>query len=377
MKRIGFPRLAASICVALTLSLQVAAQGLVDAQRTRAALSSFPDSDAILFVNLQKIINTALPRFLPPAELKKLHAEPQKLGFDIKGLEYAIIGMRLTNPPRPEVVPDVVVLVRGTFNAESLLALARLGLDSEGVQARSEQYGSKTIEIVDVKSLDKKEEGKAGGGDSPVSGVPYKELAATALDANTLVLGVPEYVRATIDAAGAGQGQLDAGLINLATRDESSLFSLTAELPESLPDYLHKAGTPPNKELDEMIGWLKQVSVSSGMTPLDLTLKAAVHTDTAEHASAISGLVKMGLSAAESAIESDMSKKRGSELQDMRSALAAIRAFTNTVEGNTVLLGVSVPQQTIAAVVQRNMNKPKSSGKAPATTRRRRTRRKT
>ena len=369
MKRPIFPSIALVVCSILALASPATAQGLVDVQRTRQALSTFPDSQAVLFVNIQKIVREALPRFVPAKDLQKLHTEPQKLGFDVKGVEYAIVGVRLAEPAPPNGMPEFVLFLRGSFNADSLLALGRIALDSQGGKSTSESYGSRMIDIVDITSLDKKPESSGDGAAAPAapSSMPYKEIAVTTLDANTIVAGVPSYVKAAIDAAGAGQGRLDAGLIDLATRDENSLWSLTATLPPSIFQYLEKTGMPKNQEAEELIRSLKQISLSTGMTALDLTLKAAINTDTAEHASAISGFVKMGLAAAESGLREELKRKRGASGQEARSALAAIRTFTNVTEGNTLHLGFSVPQSTIAALVKKNMPKPKAGGTGQGT----------
>lgn len=390
MKRNLLPSLALAACAVLALTAQAAAQApadaqqtrqapqlerlklastvIVDAQRTRQALSTFPDSQAVLFVNIQKIVRDALPRFVPAAELQKLYTEPQKVGFDVKGVEYAIVGVRLAEPPPPNGVPEFVVFLRGTFNADSLLALGRIALDTQGIKAANENYGGKTLDIIDTASL----KPKAAEGDDPnkqSSGppMPYKEVAATALDANTIVVGVPAYVRDAIDAAaGTGRGRLDAGLIDLATRDDASLVSLTAALPPSLLQYLEKTGMPKNSEAERLIRSLRQVSLSTGMTALDFTLNASVHTENAADASAISGFVRMGLAAAETALREELKKKRGAAADEPRSALAALQTFTNTAEGNTLLLGFSVPQKTVAALVKKSMAK-KSPGGAGAT----------
>lgn len=374
MKRSPRRSIALSTLVILLLSTQAAAQGLVDAQRTRDALSTFPDSQAVLFVNIQKIVRDTLPRLVSPKELQKFYSEPQKIGFDVKGVEYAIVGMRLADPPPPNGIPDFVVILRGTFNSDSLLALGRFALDSQGVKSASETHGSKTLDIVDLESLNKKPDVESDAGATSTTSMPFKEIAATALDANTIVVGVPSYVKAAIDAAGSGQGRLDAGLIDLATRDENSLISLTADIPPSLMQYIEKSGMPKNSEAEELIRSLKQISLSTGMTVLDYTIKTSLHTDTPEHASAISGFVKMGLAVAENGIREELKKKRGANAQEARSALAAIRTFTNTVEGNTLQLGFSVPQSTIAALVKKNMPRPAASTRAKAGTRRKRTR---
>ncbi|MCA1591666.1 MAG: hypothetical protein LC754_03250 [Acidobacteria bacterium] len=336
------------------LASVASAQGLVDAQRTRSALSTFPDSQAVLFFNVQRIIREALPRVVPPAELQKHLAEARKVGFDPNSLEYVIIGVRLADTLAPGVVPDFVVLVKGNgdFNADALLALARLGISTQGMQSTQETYGSKTINLVKL-NKDAATDDKT----TPPKKFPLNEIAATALDANTLVIGVPGYVRAAIDAAGGGQGRLDAGLVDLSMRNPTALSSLTVVVPETLPGYLQKMGAPTNEEINKIIGWLKRVSLSTGMTALDFNFRAAIQLDNAEHASALSGIVRMGLMAAENAIGEDLKKKRGHQAE-AQAAMLALRSFTNTTQGDVVLLGTSVPQKTVAALVKQNTSPP-------------------
>jgi hypothetical protein len=198
-----------------------------------------------------------------------------------------------------------------------------------------------------------------------------------ALNANTLVAGVPAYVKALVDAAG-GRGTLKASMVDLATRDPQALWSLTVEPPPVLVDYLHKVGAPANQEFDQMIDWVKQLSLAHGMDALSYTMSASVLTDTPEHASAFSGLVRMGLLAAQTGLSSEAAKqtRKHKDYAKTRAALDAIKGFVNRTEGNTLLLSVSVPQKVVNDLVKNEMKPSKQAKPTTSPRRRGRTRRK-
>jgi hypothetical protein len=346
----------------LALTAAASAQGLVDA---RTALSSFPDSQAVLFVNARRITDEALPRLLPKAEYDKLIEQSRQVGFDVRDVDYIAVGARFADPAQPAGIPEVLVVLHGKFSSDALLTLARFAASTQNLTPTEENYQGKPIQVFDLTSL-----GQSGGGQEGAaprkSPLPFKELAAAALDANTLVVGVPAYVRAAVDASG-GQGRLKSSLVELAARDPHTLWSLTAELPPNLAQYAQRFGMPKNEEAERIIGWLRQVNFSNGMDALNFTLRAAVLTDSPEHANAISGLVKMGLTALETSARQDIEKKRSkpAESRQAQIALRAIRSSTNQTDGSTVLLGVSFPQTAVAEIVQ------KEFVKKPATTPRR------
>jgi hypothetical protein len=347
-------RLLASLALLFVLAQAAAAQAPAPVD-TRRALASLPDSQGVLFINARRIINEMLPKVMPPAEYRKMLTEAQKAGFDARGLEYVAVGVRLADPPPANGLPEFVVVIKGNFNADTLLSLGRIVLGAQNLKSRSETYGSKSIEIIDLQNLN-------AAGDAPAEGEkakpasPYPEVAVTALDSSTLVAGVPAYVRAAVDSSG-GQGGLKASMLDLAAHDPQALWSLTAELPPSLAEYLHKAGAPGNAEADQMISWVKQLSVAQGMDALNFNMSAAVLTDAPEHASAFSGLIRMGLLAAQTALSQEAAKKTGRDGEQARTALTALKTFVNRTDGNTLHLSFSVPQKTIAALVRQEMMK--------------------
>ncbi|HEX8148695.1 MAG TPA: hypothetical protein VF591_16050 [Pyrinomonadaceae bacterium] len=359
--------------LALLFALAHTAAAQIDSRR---ALSGLPDSQAVLYVNAHRIIHDVLPRVMPPADYAKMLNEAQKVGFDARGIDYVAVGARLADPPPANNLPEFVVVIRGSFNADTLLALGRVAAGAQNISPRSETYGSKTLEIIDLQSLAGSQPPAGGGADGEMGvkpkPMPYPEVAVMALDANTLVAGVPSYVRALVDAAG-GRGALKPSMVDLASRDPQALWSLTVEPPPALVDYLHKAGAPANKEFDQMIDWVKRVSLAQGMDALNYTLSASVLTDAPEHASAFSGLVRMGLLAAQTALNSEAAKQtpKHKDYAKTRAALDAIKGFVNRTEGNTLLLSVAVPQKTVHDLAQREMG---SKSARPATTTRRRAR---
>ena len=362
----------ARILLPLALMLALAtphasAQVPIDA---RGALASFPESQAVLYVNARRIVNELLPRVLPPAEYQKMLAEVQKGGFDVRDLDYAAVAVRFAQPAPANGLPEFIVVVRGGFNPDALLAIGRIAAGSQNVKTRQESYGSKTLDIIDTESVSKimgdGDKSKGGAGGEPKSN-PYPEIAVTTLDSRTLVAGVPAYVKAAIDAA-AGQGRLNPSTLELAAREPQALWSLTAAIPPSLSDSVHKYGVPSNEELDKTLAWMKQISLSQGMDALNITFHAALLTDQPEHASALSGLVRMGMVALQMSLAEEAAKKNSKDAADARTALGVLKTVVNRTEGSTLVISAAVPLSTVAELVRKQMVKPPAT--TAATTRR-------
>jgi hypothetical protein len=365
MFRISRPFLSALLLCAL--ASVAAAQSAVD---SRAALSRFPDSQAVIFINANRIINDTMPRVVPAEQYQKLIEQGRQVGLDVRGLEYAAIGVRFAPGAPPEALPEFVGVVRGGFNADSVISLARLALGAKDKTAfREEAHGARTLLVLDMKKVT----GPGGGGGTGEGsgagsdgggpkGFPFPEVALVSLDANTLAVGIPSYVRAAIDSSG-GQGGLRAATLDLATRDPQALWSLTADLPENLPQYLQKAGMPPNEELNRILSWLKSFSFSMGMDAANFTTRAAVMTDSPEHAATLEGMLKMGLGMAEGVLRTEAAKtSKADEAEKMRAVLAALQNLTHAVRGNTLEVGVTVPQATIIDLVRKEMARSTKSG---------------
>jgi len=118
-----------------------------------------------------------------------------------------------------------------------------------------------------------------------------------------------------------------------------------------------------------MLAWIKQVSLSQGMNAVDYTLNASVLTDAPEHASAFSGLARMGLLAFQSALGEEAAKKNSKDAADARKALDVLKTVVNRTDGSTLILSASVPQATVAEMAREKTAKP-STSQGTRTTRR-------
>jgi hypothetical protein len=367
--------------LSLALSLVLASAASASAQESpRDILASFPESQALLYVNARRIFDEALPRVIPQQKLDEMLGGVQKeTSFDPRSIHFVAVGARYREPFSMTTPPDFVVMVKGTFNAEALLSFARMAV---GEKMTQETYRGKTINL--FRFPEKKQETGAPPTQpeqKKEAPFPYPELAIVALDPGTVIAGVPGYVRAALDAAEGGQGRVRADLVDLVARNPDNLVSFGGDMPASLLDFAKSMGAPPNPEIERVIASLKQVQFSVSMNASDFGAHTIVRTDTPESAQVINGFVTMGLSFGKMAVEEALKKApaaKARERAQMQAALSLISSIRNVAAGNEVQVEAAVPQATIAEFVRQEMarqSQTKKSTRKPAVRRRGRARR--
>lgn len=368
MRKSPFRPLLISLFMIFVLPLAAQAQAASEAY---AALEAFPEAQGVLYINARRLMHEALPRVMPPAEYQKMLAEARKGGFDPLALRAIVGGIRFVEPAPPSGLPEFILVIKGDFSAEAVLSIARLALGSDEGTIRRETYNSKTIEIVDLSKMPSPADAQSGNGEqkegAASSPSPFPEIAAVALDANTLAVGVPAFVRAAIDA-GAGNGRLNDATVALAAREPEALLSLTAVFPEDLPGMLARYGIKTDGEVSRIIESVKQLNLMAGMNAVDFTVMASLLTGNVDQANTINGLLQFGLTALKEAAARDANKKQSpAQARKARTALRVANSLTHEVDGSTVVVGFSVPQQTVADLVKEEMAKKKAPKKGRGT----------
>lgn len=334
------------LSVVALLSVMSAA---VRAQDARSTLTNLPESQAVLYINARRLVNEAAPAVVPPEALNKALGDARQF-IDLNGLDYVIAGARLKGAVSLKQLPEVLLIVRGSFSADGLLSAARMAGQGMYVQ---ETHGGKTLNVF---TLNKPGATADGGSEKAAKKFPIDQVAAVALDANTLAIGIPSYLRDAIDlGAGGAQARLKPELVDLALRDANTLVSLVTDVPAGMSQHLRGFGMPPNVEAERLIDALRQVQLSVNMQPGTFGVQSILRMESAEAASTLSGLVSMGANVAKAQIAKDVEKKSGGDRADMASLLRVFETLTNAARENEVVLGLTFQQASLAEVIKRQM----------------------
>jgi hypothetical protein len=270
------------LALAVALISNAASTGAQTRQATAQASSAaplnlLPPSDFLAFVNVKRLLNEAAPKVLAdnPAKLAQFNAEIDKFktqtGIDARSFESIAVGMRYQHPSPNITTTDTVVIARGTFNSGALLAAARLATQG---RYQEEKYNGATLYTFKIQ-----DQVKMLG----LFNMRVGEVAATALDANTLVIGEPVSVRATLDANKA-PSRVNNDLVQLAMRTPSALMGFSANVPPTLTATADFG----NAEISKIIGSIRQAYGAVSTTANGFDLLTIARTEKPDQAQALS-----------------------------------------------------------------------------------------
>lgn len=228
------------------------------------------------FVNVKRLITEAAPKVLAdnPAKLAEFNADMEKFktqtGIDARSFEEIAVGMRYQHPTPNITTTEMVVIAHGTFNSGALLAAARLATQGK---YQEEKYNGATLYTFKIQ-----DQVKMLG----LFKMRVGEVAAATLGANTLVIGEPASVRATLDA-NKTPSRVNNDLIQLATRTPTALMAFSANVPSSLTATADFG----NAEITKIIGSIRQAYGTVSMTANGFDLLTVARTEKPEQAQAL------------------------------------------------------------------------------------------
>jgi hypothetical protein len=282
------------------------------------ALSYLPASDAIMLIDVRRLLNETMPQILAGDKVKLAQANSEidkfksRTGIDPRAFDRVVLGIRYTYPTTNTTRLETVAIAHGTFDAKALAAAARLAANGK---YREEKYRGATVMIIGVN-----DQMKVLG----LWNMRVNELAISALDNKTLAIGNLSTVRAAIEAG--KRGRANGELMALANRDPKAVVGFGANLPRELMANLNVG----NDTLAKDANSIRQAYGSIGTTETDVSLSLVARTDNAESAKNLSdtvtGLKQLGgilimrmapprKDLAQSALENLKITTRGSELE--------------------------------------------------------------
>ena len=183
---------------------------------TPNVLNRLPESDAVILVDVRRLLNEALAGVFAasPAKLAQVNTQIDKFksqtGIDARSFDRLAVGMRYTYPSPGITKIESIAIANGTFNNATLAAAGRAAASGK---FREQKYKGTTIHIFTLT-----EQVRLFG----MFDLRINELAASVLDPNTLALGSAKTVQAAIDAR-VGR-RVSNELIALATKDPNALI---------------------------------------------------------------------------------------------------------------------------------------------------------
>jgi hypothetical protein len=302
-----------------------------------SSLANLPEADLLIYVNPQRILNDALPKFLPPADLENMRKSFAELktqaGVDPTKIQYVVIAVRFRKPTadlnfQP---PEFMVVSSGDFSADSLMGLARVA--SQG-KLRDEPYGGKTLGLMTIEPIAKESE------KNPLLKY-FTEMGIVSLNADTIATGTPGYLRAAIDA-GDGRGRISTEALNLLVRDPNALMSIAGSPWGSFAKSFGMLGTettPRTPRCDSRIGDFYSALTMDATNFMFRGVSNADNPDTARiFANLYTGLFQY------------MSKS----IPDP-TAQTILKGFSITAEGDEVLVRADFPQQMVLDLIKQQM----------------------
>lgn len=320
-------------------------------QTIPAALAALPEADTLIFVNARRILSEAAPRLMPEKDLvdmRKGFADiKQFAGMDPSNVDYIVIAVRFRKPTAELtfMLPEIMALASGDFNADSLMGLARMASDGK---LREEKYGAKTLGMMTIDPIAKEAE------KNPLL-KSLSEVAIVPLNATTIAVGSTGYLKTAIDAE-EGNRRISSESLSSLLRDPNAMISIAGSPLTSFSKTFGLLGTEANARAPRCDSKFGDFYAALTMDASSFMLRGALNADNPDTARIINSLLNGLMRHATSSVPDPATQ-------------ALFKAISITPEENEVVLRADVPQQTVLDMIKAQM-KPKKvadSSAAPVT----------
>ena len=331
--------LGVSIVVALGLmSLALASNGRSQTRSSRTAppavaLSYLPASDAVMLIDVRRLLNETMPQILAgdQAKLAQANSEIDKFktrtGIDPRVFDRIVFGVHYSYPNANTTKLETVAIAHGPFDAKALVTGARVAAKGKSSE---QKYRGATILVITVN-----EQMKVLG----LWNMRVGELAICALDANKLAIGNLATVRAAIDAG--KKGGANAELLTLASRDPKAVIGFGANVPRELMANLNVGNDTIAKDANS----IRQAYGSIGTTETDVSLSLVARTDNPDAARNLSDTIT-GLKQLGAIFVVQMTQPRKALAQ------GALDNLKITTRGNEIEIRTQVAAANLASVIK-------------------------
>lgn len=311
------------------------------------SLANLPEADTLVYINPQRILNEVVPKFMPAKDvegMRKGFDEVRKnAGVDPTKIDFIVIAARF-NKPTADLnfqPPEFLAIASGDFSADSLLVLARMATQGK---LRDEKYGTKTLGLMTIDPVAKMAE------KNPLL-KSFTEVGIVSLNANTIAVGTPGYLRAAIDA-GDGKGRISTETLNSLVRDSNALISIAGTPWHSFAKSFGMLGTETTAREPRCESKIGDFYGALTMDATNFMLRGISNADNPDTAKIISKLYAGLLGYATQSIPD-------------ATAQSLLKNIAITAEGDEVRFSADIPQQMVVELIQQHMTKKTAASSGP------------
>lgn len=342
-------RIIALSCL-LVLVLNLAGSAVADTRQKAGSPANqlallLPSSDGVVTVDVKRFFSVALPKLLTAnqpmlAEITaKVGEVKDRTGIDIRQFEYLAAGVTARPVTGKEYDIDPVIIARGQITSSSLIGAAKLASNGK---YKEEKAGDRSIYIFSGKDLadQAKQQAPAVKNSDMANKIVdriSKDIAVTAIDANTIAFGDIALVRQAISA---GKTPVSSDLISLLGKKETSVVNFAAKMPNGMSVFLPLENDELGKNIDAIRYVYGNMDVAAEAATLNVTARTLQNSQATALHETLEGLQLIG--------KAFLGSAKGPEKQ-VFSRMIDNAKFS--AKGNEVMFDLSVPQGDIDILV--------------------------
>ena len=330
------------------LVLNMTGSALADTKAKKSAnataiVAMLPASDGVVVFDIKTFLGSALPQMLSGnqamlAEVTKAIDEAKtKTGIDVRQFETLVAGVSARRIKDKEYDLDSVLIARGQVSSGAVLAAAKLAANGK---YREEKVGEKTIFIFEAREVAAQ---NAPQTTSQTAGMVKKalkafskEMAAFAVDPNTLAFGSVEKVRATA----SGTTKVDTEITDLLSKAAAPVATFAARVPEGMSAFLPLDNDELGKNIDSIKMMYGSMSVNGASTMLNATARTLQADQALSLKETLDGLQMLG--------KMFLGNAKGADKQVYARLVENVK-FSN--KGNEVSMDLAIAQTDIDFLV--------------------------
>lgn len=245
--------------------------------KSNQLVAMLPASDAVATFDVKRFFDEALPTLLASNQplLADVLAKVEKMntttGIDIRQFDLVAAGITAEQLAEGKYDVDGVMIARGDVNTAQMISLAK---KAAGDKYKEETVNGKTMYVFAAGELVKQ---KAPAVVDPskqelaekVAAKMLKEIAVSAVDANTLAFGGVAKVREALE----GKTKVGTDITELLNRKEFAAMNMAGKLPTGLKSFVPVANDELGNSIDSIKYFFGSMDVANGQMAMSVTAR--------------------------------------------------------------------------------------------------------